>query len=215
MKRKAFIPLLWKETEEARWSDGPQNHVQKKTFYLGKMKREVERIRGGGREDETARSLCWCDGGLVLSWSSDGEQSARCGHGWTTGALHECSLFLTWGKEMLMFTLTTSRLYNVNVKLHRRVQSHPPGLYTSFIYILKNTVLTCQHWYFCLFILCKKDIQRAPHRWTFKSSRDHTNLDNMLILKIKIKTINLTLSRFAWRWINLTVPSEQGFIKWL
>lgn len=46
--------------------------------------------------------------------------------------------FLTWGKEMLMFTLTTSRLYNVNVKLHRRVQSHPPGLYTSFIYILKK-----------------------------------------------------------------------------
>lgn len=86
--------------------------------------------------------------------------------------------FLQWGKEMLMFTLTTSRLYNVNVKLHRRVQSHPPCLYTSFIYILKNTVLTCQHWHFCLFILCKKDIQGAPHTWTFKSSSDHTNSYN-------------------------------------
>lgn len=148
---------------------------KRKIFFLRKMKRVVERIRGGGREDETVQSLCWCDGGLVLSWSSDGEQSMRCGHGWTTGALHECLLFLQQGKEMLMFTLTTSRLYNVNVKLHRRVQSHPPCLYTSFIYILKNTVLTGQHWHFCLFILCKKDIQGAPHRWTFKSSSGHTN----------------------------------------
>lgn len=212
MKRKVFVLFLWKETEEARWSDGTQNHVQKKIFCLGKMKREVERIRGGGREDETARSLWWCDGGLVPSWSSDGEQSARCGHGWTTGALHECSLFLTWGKEMLMFTLTTSRLYNVNVKLHRRVQSHPPGLYTSFIYILRNTVLysTCQHWYLCLFILCKKDIQGAPPLNPVVT----VQIQKILVdIKKKIKIINLTLSRFAWRWINTTVASEQGFIK--
>lgn len=67
----------------------------KEKFSSSGNPREVERIRGGGREDETVRSLCWCDGGLVLSWSSDGEQgqSVRCGHDWTTGALHECSFF--------------------------------------------------------------------------------------------------------------------------
>lgn len=72
--------------------------IGSKRKILRKMKRVVERIREGGREDETVRSLCWCDGGLVLSWSSDGEQSVHCGHGWTTGALHECSLFFIVGK---------------------------------------------------------------------------------------------------------------------
>lgn len=108
------------------------------------LKEEEEEEGGldGGRR--RLRSLCWCDGGLALGWSSDGEQSIPCGHGWTTGALHEFSIsffFLQRGKEMLMFTLTTSRLYNVNVKLHRSVQSHPPCMYTGFIYIFINAVL--------------------------------------------------------------------------
>lgn len=41
------------------------------------------------REDQTVRSLCWCDEG----WSGDGEQSVRCGHGWTTQALHKSPFF--------------------------------------------------------------------------------------------------------------------------
>lgn len=157
------------ETEEAR-RDGThkkKNQVWKERFLpleneksgWKKKRRRREGGTEGRREDETVRSLCRCDGGLALGWSSDGEQSVPCGHGWTTGALHESSpfffFFLQRGKEMLMFTLTTSRLYNVNVKLHRRVQSHPPCLYTSFIYIFKNTALTREHWHFCLFTLCK------------------------------------------------------------
>lgn len=37
---------------------------KRKIFFLRKMKRVVERIRGGGREDETVQSLCWCVGAL-------------------------------------------------------------------------------------------------------------------------------------------------------
>lgn len=72
------------EMERRRTTSGPKE----KDSHLRKTKRAVHGIRR--RRDETARSLRRCDGALVLSWSS---RHVRCGHGWTTGALHERSLF--------------------------------------------------------------------------------------------------------------------------
>lgn len=69
------------------------------------------------REYQTARVYvgvtkvpCWVQRG-------DGVQSVHCGHGWTTQPLHK-SLFLKHRKETVRFTVTRSRLYSVNVKLH-------------------------------------------------------------------------------------------------
>lgn len=96
---------------------------QTKIFFLWKMKGVAEKK---AREDQTVRSLCWCDEGPALGRSGDGEQSVHCGHGWTTQPLHKCP-FLKRGKEMLRFTVTTSRLYNVNVKLHWGVPWKEPS----------------------------------------------------------------------------------------
>lgn len=60
---------------------------------------------------------------MLVWWrpSSNGELSIHSGHGWTTQTLHR-SPFLRRGKETLRVTVTWSRLYSVNVKLHCGVQ---------------------------------------------------------------------------------------------
>lgn len=81
--------------EREREKDGHKNQIQMNIFFLWKMKGVVEKKKKKKsqkkwrREDETARSLCWCDEGPALGWSGDGEQSVHCGHGWTTQPLHK------------------------------------------------------------------------------------------------------------------------------
>lgn len=80
-----------RRSEREREKDGHKNQIQINIFFLWKMKGVVEKkkSRKRRREDQTARSLCWCDEGPALGWSGDGEQSVHCGHGWTTQPLHE------------------------------------------------------------------------------------------------------------------------------
>lgn len=103
---------------------GTQTKSKRRFSSSGKWKGWLRKKKA--REDQTVRSLCWCDEGPALGWSGDGEQSVHCGHGWTTQPLHKCP-FLRRGKEMLRFTVTTSRLYNVNVKLHWGVPWKEPS----------------------------------------------------------------------------------------
>lgn len=87
---------LWKEyegvNERGREKDGHKNQIQINIFFLWKMKGVVEKKKcqkKRRREDQTARSLCWCDEGPALGWSGDGEQSIHSRHGWTTQPLHK------------------------------------------------------------------------------------------------------------------------------
>lgn len=91
------MPMEREVNEKGREKDRHKNQIQINIFFLWKMKGVVEkkkrkkkkRLKTRRREDQTARSLCWCDEGPALGWSGDGEQSVHCGHGWTTQPLHE------------------------------------------------------------------------------------------------------------------------------
>lgn len=59
---------LWKEKggvdERGREKDGHKNQIQINVFFLWKMKGVVEKkSQKKRREDQTVRSLCWCDEG--------------------------------------------------------------------------------------------------------------------------------------------------------
>lgn len=153
MKRKEdACPVLWKDTEGARWRGGMKNRVWKKknSSSSGKWKEWLKEEEEGGRRRQWGVYV----GVIGALHQAAATMGSRAYSADTAGRLEPfmTPLFVQWGKEMLMFTLTTSRLYSVNVKLHRRVHYHPPCLYTSFIYIFKNTALTQQNWHFCLFI---------------------------------------------------------------
>lgn len=173
MKDKTLVQCLFKETEEARWRDGTKKSQLKGNISSSGKWRVVERRRGGGRvgrreggRDSEEFMLVWWGPGLEQRRGAERTLRTRLDDWSPSWVL----AFLQRGKEMLMFTLTTSRLYNVNVKLHRRAQSHPPCLYTSFIYIFKNTALTRQTLPFLSVYtlqIVKKD------RSAFKTSSDH------------------------------------------
>lgn len=143
-----------------------------------KKKRRREGGKEGGRDS----------GEFMLVWWGPGLEQRRGAERTLRTRLDDWSpswvlAFLQRGKEMLMFTLTTSRLYNVNVKLHRRVPSHPPCLYTSFIYIFKNTALTRQ----TLTFLSAYTLQTVKKdRGAFKTSSDH-GLKSKVITFFKIQ----------------------------
>lgn len=157
-----------------RGRDGHEKNRSKGIFsYSGKWKGWL-RKKGGGRTRQwgfyvgVMRALRWAG-------AATGERSERCGHAQTTQALLYKLPFLKPGKEMLRFTVTTSRLYNVDVKLRARsrwitvpwvffflvffwraIPAQPPCLDTCFIYVLRNRADSAALTFFFLFILSKK-----------------------------------------------------------
>lgn len=102
------------QEREKRERDGHiKRQNQRNIFLLWKMKGVVEKAR----RSETVSILCWCDEGLCTG----PEQSVNCGDTWTTQTLLH-KFFLKPGEETLRFTVATSRLYNVDVKVHARAQ---------------------------------------------------------------------------------------------
>lgn len=93
---------------------------------------------------------------------------------------------------MLKFTVTTSRLYNVNVKLHWGVQwitvpwcykePSPPihHAWTLALFMFQRITLTQQHWhFFCLYFARSRNWDCETHRRTLKliirSENRHSN----------------------------------------
>lgn len=143
-----------------------KNHIWKEIFLpLENEEWLKEEEEEGGRDSEEFM-LVWWGPGLEQRWGAERTLRTRLDDwspSWVLALLQR-------GKEMLMFTLTTSRLYNVNVKLHRRVQSHPPCLYTSFIYIFKNTALTRQTLTFLSVYTLQTVKTSSDHRLKSKSN---------------------------------------------
>lgn len=146
----------WWERERERWA-----HKKGRFFFfflLWKMKGVVEKARRS--EEQTVSIFCWCDEGLCTG----PERSVHCGDTQTTQTLLH-KFFLKPGEETLRFTVATSRLYNVDVKLHAEGQwktapwcfeepstpSSHPWTPTLFVFQRNHADSTAKAIFFCLY----------------------------------------------------------------
>lgn len=126
----------------------------------------LENERGGWRKSQKKEE----EGGpdseeFMLVWwrpRSNGELSIHSGHGWTRLDDSNPSQvpFLRCGKETLRVTVTWSRLYSVNVKLHWEVwwimapwclKDPSPPIHcaqTLALFVFQRFMLTLQGWHF-------------------------------------------------------------------